>query len=269
MIQLDTGRDIPFDSIYIHQPTLKELSILGDENEIFFACQVLTAGKKLLKGQDKIHQDGIDDFDILLVILSRQIPQLEEAANKVYQFLDLLFPYYQKEFSEQYLLLFNEQQRGTLNKINYPNFVMLIKEIFCLEQFLGKDGSGSGYNPKGAQAARIAQKLLERQQKMQKNKKEAKKDSIIDRYMSILTVGLGYTWNELSNFTFYQLLNTYKRFSMKEDYEAYVDAKMLGADKIKDVPHWRSSFAEAENQIQKQDKKEGKGKRRGNQIIME
>ena len=68
-LALMTGIDIPFEEghLVIHQPTMKEISYIGEE-AFFSGCQLLNFSKNMLDEKDKISSEALTDFDILMSI---------------------------------------------------------------------------------------------------------------------------------------------------------------------------------------------------------
>ena len=62
---------------------------------------------------------------------------------------------------------------------------------------------------------------------------------IISKYVSILSVGLKLNINEIeSEYTLYQLFEQQKRFSLKEQNDIYLKAKLAGAKDLKEIDNW-------------------------------
>jgi len=65
-----SGSDIPFieAQLSIHNPTLKEISYVGEEN-FLNGYQLLNVSKNFLPEKDKVNLGDISNFDILIAIL--------------------------------------------------------------------------------------------------------------------------------------------------------------------------------------------------------
>ena len=89
--------------------------------------------------------------------------------------------------------------------------------------------------------AEIAEKF-ERRRQMLSEKKGAQQPSnkvaILSRYVSILAVGQKKDINQLLNYTVYQLFDEFNRFELKSSYDIYLQAKMAGAQDLKEVEDW-------------------------------
>ena len=240
-----SGNDIPFiqAEISIHQPTIKEIAYIGEQN-FFMGYEYLNFSKQDLKSQDKNHLENFSNFEILMAMINNN----NEIIVKKYKvcielLLLLLFPQYKIDFLPASIMIskINEKQEKQihlLDKNNFNIFQDIINQIFCLKSFMQDDVSKK-YNPKGPQARALVEKFKQRQKKLNnlKNKKQSK-FSIFSRYISILSVGLQKDMNKLLQYTVYQLFDEFNRFKLKEQYEMYVKAKMAGAKDIQQVENW-------------------------------
>ena len=110
--------------------------------------------------------------------------------------------------------------------------------MFCLD---GED-SNDDYNPSGAMAKQIAEKLKKRRQRLSQTKEGEKKISILEKYVSILTVGEQKDMNSILNYTVYQLFDELKRYQLKLAWDINLKARMAGAQDLKDAEDWMKDF---------------------------
>lgn len=243
-LQLLAGTDIPFPEaqVSIHQPTLKEISYIG-EDKFFFGCQLLKFSKDMLSIEDKSSLSNYTDFDILMQIVENKTHEktISESVENMLYILTLLFPKYQIKIENKQIVLFNENETHYLNATNFLAFKKILCEIFNLSESL--EGSGD-YNPSGALARRIAEKLKKGHQKLAEQKGDGQKIALYSRYVSILAVGEHKDINSLMQYTIYQILDEYKRFSLKMQYDIYVQAKMAGAKDVKEPEDWMKDLYE-------------------------
>lgn len=231
-----SGNDIPFiqAQITIHQPTIKEIGLIGEE-EFFTGCQLLNFSKNILSEEDKVSLESKTNFDILIAILREQNAVMQKNRNCVNMVLALLFPNYNILFEKESIILKKDGEETIykLNNDNYEDFKTIIQIMFKQEE------SGKAtFNPSGELAKKIAEKLQKRHQKLSQEKPSETKIDILSRYISILAVGLKKDINCLLNYTVYQLFDEYKRFELKSGYDMYVKAKMAGAKDLKEVEDW-------------------------------
>lgn len=230
-----SGVDIPFPQaqVNIHQPTIKEISIIGEE--IFWSgCQFLNFSKSLFdKSQDKTDLDDKSDFEIFMSII--ESPEAREYKNKVTFILALLFPEYEVHFKNGTIILLNEKGIFRIDNINFEEFKDIISSMFGLNDLKGE---GGGFDPVDQRASKIAEKLQRARDKKNKSKDSIKKVAILSRYVSILATGANMDMNILMNYTVFQLKDVFKRYQMKQAFDMHLQAKMAGATDLDDVDNW-------------------------------
>ena len=88
-----SGNDIPFAEaqLTIHQPTVKEIGYIGEEN-FFTGYQMLKVSKNSLSLEDKVDLDKLTNFDILIAILRERNAVMQRNRNCVEMVLALIFP---------------------------------------------------------------------------------------------------------------------------------------------------------------------------------
>lgn len=232
-----SGNDIPFEEakISIHQPTIKEIAYIGEEN-FYTGCEFLKFSKDNLNEEDRIHLERQSNFEIIMSIMKEQNITIQKNKVCVFMVLSLLFPDYQININNEIKLL--EEKTNTeyiINSKNYDNFIQILDEMFCLKE----TSSASEYNPAGEMAQRIAEKLKKRHQKIAEEKSEEfQKVAILSRYVSILSVGEHKDINSLLQYTVYQLFDEFKRYELKINYDMFIKAKLAGAKDLKEVDDW-------------------------------
>ena len=230
-----SGNDIPFipAQITIHQPTIKEIAYIGEE-DFFTGCQLLNFSKNILSEEDKVNLENQTNFDILIAILREQNAVMQKNRNCVNMVLALIFPDYTITFEKDCIKMTKENEEHKIDNSNYEEFKSIIGSMFS---FGDKNSSQPDFNPSGDLAKKIADKLKKRHQKLAESK-PAQKVDILSRYVSILTVGQQKDMNSLLNYTTYQLFDEFKRYELKMGHDIYVQAKMAGAKDLKEVEDW-------------------------------
>ena len=235
-----SGNDIPFPSaqVSIHQPTLKEIAYIG-ENNFFIGCGFLDFSKNLLKETDKIRLENYNDFDILMSIVINKEKDTKQSVEAAFLVLDLIFPLYKVSVRDNNIILKQDNKEFTINRNNFNDFKNIISAMFRLK--FGDNGSDQ-YNPSGDMAKRIADKFKKRHEQLnklaQEKNKEDRQIAILSRYASILAVGLQKDLNELMQYTVYQLYDEFQRFQLKMQWDAYIQARMAGAKDLDEVDNW-------------------------------
>ena len=237
-----SGNDIPFPEarLIIHQPTLKEISYIGEE-QFFVGCGFLDFSKKILAEQDKTNLSNLDDFDIFMSIINSDAQEVKKSVESAKLVLMLMFPLYDIEVRKDAIVFFaKEQEQGSITRQNFTDFKKILRNMFNLKMGQSQEEE---YNPVGTMSQRIAQKFKDRQAKLLKLKnenieKENRGINILSRYVSILAVGAQKDLNELMQYTVYQLFNEFQRYQLKMQWDAYVQAKMAGAKDLEEVDNW-------------------------------
>ena len=230
-----SGNDIPFikAGITIHQPTIKEIAYIGEES-FFTGCELLNFSKNILPEEDKNNLGEATNFDILIAILREKNAVMQKNRNCVALVLTLLFPLYEIKIKNDSieLQLKDSEEKFYINNNNFEDFKIILKGMFNFQD------KQSDYNPSDEMAKRIADKLKKRHQKLAAEKPDNAKVDILSRYVSILTVGQKKDMNSLLNYTVYQLFDEIKRYELKVGYDIFVQAKMAGAQDLKEVEDW-------------------------------
>jgi len=231
---LQTGEDIPFSQarLTIHQPRLKEISYMGETN-FHIGSQFLLFNKNKLPSEDILNLEDQSDFDIFMSVMNSH----ERAIHKTdaLMILALLFPEAKFKIEADKILLQLENFSSSINGANFKEFQDIIAQMFCL----GEGAEDGQYNPADDLAKKIADKLKKRKEKMAKAKGENIENvSIYGKYMSILSVGLGKDKNELKEYTIPQIRDEFERFILKQNFDAYIAARLAGAQNLEEVKNW-------------------------------
>ena len=237
-----SNNDVPFKKaqLIIHQPTINEISLIG-ENSFFTGCEYLTFSKDNLKQQDKLHLQQFSDFEVLMSIIKDQNIAIKKIKICMELVLSLMFPKYSIAFLPNSILFSHKEgqqiERHFIDKENFVDFRNIVSQMFCLTNFQQKKKK---YNPGGPQAQALVKKFQERQAKLNKLKGRNKDQgiNILERYVSILSVGLQKDKNQLMQYTVSQLFDEFRRFRKKEDFDIYIQAKMAGAKDLDDIDNW-------------------------------
>ena len=226
-----SSNDIPFleAQVNIHQPTLSEISLIGEES-FFSGCQFLNFSKSILNLEDKTDLEDRSDFEIFMSIMCSS--EKLDYKNNAMMVLTLLFPTSQIKLMPNELVLMNKNGLSRINSTNFDAFKDIIVSMFELNDL----DTGGGYNPADSRAAKIAEKL--QKAKNRKAQDGPHKVAILSRYVSILTVGEQKDINDFMHYTVFQLKDEFKRYQMKQSFDMYVQAKMAGAKDLDEVDNW-------------------------------
>ena len=242
------GSDIPFPEarVTIHQPTIKEIGYIG-EDAFFYGCGFLDFSKNLLDSQDKKSFENFDDFDIFMAMMISNEKNIKFQKDSALAVLTLIFPLYEITLRSDGIILNkgDEAAAASINKTNFKAFKQILKDMFSLDT-----GSSTKevYNPVGSMSSKIAEKLKKRHAqlaKIAKDTKGADKElSILNRYVSILSIGVQKSINDLMQYTVYQLYDEFQRFQLKMQWDTYISARMAGAKDLEEVDNWMIDLAD-------------------------
>lgn len=232
-----SGNDIPFPEarVTIHQPRLREIAYIGEEN-FFTGCEFLNFSKDMLQEKDKVNLINQTNFEILMSIVKDKTPLGIQTKNSILMLLTLIFPEYEINLQEDGIVLFKDKEFASLNKMNFDEFQKILVQMFCLGR---KKDNEQDYNPAGDRAKMIAEKLKRGRQRAAAAKgEENEKVAIFSRYISILSVGESKDINSFMNYTVYQLFDEFERFELKQNSDVYLQAKLAGAQNLDEVDNW-------------------------------
>ncbi len=234
-LQLMSGVDVPIPDLQltIHQPTIKEISYIG-ELEYFSTLQLLCFNKATLmaanpKGASRL---GImNDFQIFMMLMSqaREEKDITLRQNQLQSVLAILLPGYTAQFLPIGIYLNNTQTSHSLmlNESNFTVFKETINEVTGINNATG--GQNAGYNPSGAKAAKIAAKLMRGRTRAAQQKQGGSIDGVLGRYVSILTVGLSsMSLEDCLNLTVYQLYDLIERYGLYMGWDLDIRARLAG-----------------------------------------
>ena len=230
-LALMTGVDIPIPELQvtIHQPTIKEISMIG-EQDFFIGIQMLCIDKKMYI-EDENLLANTTNFQIFTAMLNEQ--QMADKKQAVQQVLTLLFPQTKIIFTPRSILLNINQENIIIDEGNFEQLQDVLIQQFCLQ------GSGQEqYNPKDKKAREIAQKLMKARQKVAKLKATENSGSMFTQYLSILTIGTSLTLKDAMELTMYQLYDLIERYSMYLNWDIDIRSRMAGAKVDKPVENW-------------------------------
>ena len=237
-LMLFSGIDIPFPQaqIVIHQPTIKEIGLIGEES-FYSGCGALNFSKNSLSSEDRIALKDFTDFEILMSMINNRSLNTQQTRIDILMILTLLFPDYQIKFSQQEISLIKEGESHLINSGNFEEFKKILIAMFCLK---GK-GSETEYNPSGDKAREIIEKLNKRKQKLAEQNGD-QKVSVLNRFASILAIGQKQDLNEILDYTVYQLFDQFDRFTLKEQFDIHLKAQLAGARDLGEIEDWKKDL---------------------------
>lgn len=231
---LMTGIDLPIPELQtvIHQPSIKEISLIG-EQDFFIGIQLLCIDRKLYL-QDENLVNTTTNFQIFMAIMNEK--QVAEKKAAVQQVLTLLFPQAKVMFTPRSMILNFGQENITIDEENFEFLQSLLIQQFCLK------GSGQEqFNPQSKKAKEIARKLMRARQRVaeQKMQGEGGGGSMFGQYLSILTVALGsMSLSDVCELTMYQLYDLIERYTLYLNWDLDIKSRLAGGKPDKPAENW-------------------------------
>lgn len=237
-----TGIDIPIPELQlvIHQPRIKEIAYMG-ETEFFQAAQYLCLQKESLISDETV-LENITNFQVLMKVIEQQ-PTSERKIALVTLF-SLLFPDYQATITPNSIILNNAKlkDRKLIDKDNFHFLQNTASTILCLSSALS--GDNIVYKPVNEKAKKIADKIMAGRKKIAEIKsKERASESILSRYISILTIGnRSMSLEDYCNCTIYQIFDLLERFNLYVEWDMDLRVRLTGTKPKKEVDNWMKSI---------------------------
>ena len=226
-----TGVDVPIPDLQtaIHQPTILEISYIG-ELDYFSTLQMFCFNRNtLLAAEGNSHLSQMSNFQIFMTLMTDpSIENRDQRINNMLSVLTILFPGYTAQLLPRSLYFNNTTTKHnfTLDETNFDSFRDLLTEVAGVNNSTG--GQNSNFNPKGKRAAEIAAKLMRGRAKAASDKGQSI-DGVLARYVSILTVGLpSMSLKECLGLTVYQLYDLIERYGLHTGWDLDIRSRLAG-----------------------------------------
>ena len=235
-LALISGIDIPFPQcqLVIHQPTISEIAFIGD-TDFFMGVQCLCLYKSMFV-EDKNLLSDITNFQIFMTIMQeKQASDKKKAVQKV---LTVLFPTMKVILTPQSILLNEDNNSSIIDATNFEDLQEILRKVFCMDNAAMDQQT---FNPKGAKAKEIVQKLMRGRERIAEERND-KNSSIFGQYLSILTVGLHISLNELIKLTMFQLYDLIERYHLWIGWDLDVRLRLSGGKPEDRVENWMKNI---------------------------
>lgn len=237
-LALMTGIDIPIIkcNLVIHQPTIKEISFLG-EREYFLAIQTLCLDKQSLTEDETLLTD-LTNFKIFMTIMADKTSIDKKKA--VQDVFSLFFPNYSISMTGRSLIFILKNEKDSdpvlIDENNFEYLQEIIKQICCLSH---NSMQQSGFNPQDAKAKEIANKLMRARQRVAAQKGENTDASLFGQYLSIITVGVNsMSLEDCLNLTMYQIFDLVERYSLYAAWDIDIKVRLAGGKSDSHPDNW-------------------------------
>lgn len=233
-----TGVDIPIPEVQIaiHQPTLKEISYIGEQT-FFMGMQTLLIDKKNLMVQGNFVLENTSNFQVFMTVMQEK--EMADKKEAVISVLQLLFLDAQTIFTPNSILLNRQGQQSIIDENNFDILQNYMKEIFCV-----KTGpmDQQSFNPQSAKAKEIAEKLMRGRQRVAEQKGE-QSGSAFGRYISILAIGTNtIRVSDAINLTMYQLYDLVERYTLYLNWDLDIRSRLAGATPDSKPEDWMKNI---------------------------
>ena len=246
-LQLISGVDIPIPELEltIHQPTIREISFLG-ELEYFSSLSLLCFNKATLiaanpKGASRLTE--MNDFQIFMTLMNDANNQNASVKkNNISSILTIFFPGYTIQFLPTGIFFNNPRSKHslTINETNFHILKNVLDEVSGINNATG--GQNSNFNPKGEKAAKIAAKLMRGRNRAAKQDHNSI-DGVLGRYVSVLTVGLSsMSLNDCLNLTVYQLYDLIERYGLYIGWDLDIRSRLAGGKPDEKPDDWMKNL---------------------------
>ena len=237
-LALMAGTDIPVPEcqLVIHQPRIKEIAYIG-ENNFLSAAQCLCLHKSMFKNQQDL-LNSVTNFDIFMMIMRED--EAKEKKEDVKNLLQIIVPGKQVLFTPRSLLLNSSDSSIIIDENNFEILQKVLREVFCVS---ANSLSGQqAFNPSGDKAREIAEKLMRGRQRVAEQKGEAQASMFV-QYLSILTVGLNsMSLEDCLNLTLFQMYDLVERYTLYVNYDIDIRSRLAGGKPDSKPDNWMKNI---------------------------
>lgn len=236
-LSLMTGIDIPIPScrLVLHQPTVYEISLLGELN-FFTGAQYLCIDKHTISSQAKVDLSNQNNFQIFMTIISQ--PDLKDKKDIVLQLLQLLFPEHKPVFTQNSIILTKEKETFIIDKDNFEDLQNTLRQVLCL---YSGPADQRGFNPANAEARAIAEKLMRGRERVAAEKGGTQ--SLYTQYLSILTIALNsMSLQDLMRLTPFQINDLVERYGLYKNWDLDMKVRLAGGKPEGTVEDWMKNI---------------------------
>ena len=236
-LALMSGVDIPIPECQavIHQPTLKEIALIG-EMDFFTGVQTLCINKNMIT-QGETLLANTNNFQIFMTVMQEK--ETIDKKEAVQALFPLIFPKQQLILTPRSIILKDDNGNIIIDDSNFEAFQKVVGQIFCI-------ASGpmetQVFNPGSKKAKEIADKLMKARKKVAEQKNEGN-GSIFAQYVSALTVGLNsMSINDCLNLTMYQLFDLVERYMLYVNWDLDTKVRLAGGNSDKPPENWMKNI---------------------------
>lgn len=247
MLQLISGVDIPIPELQVslHQPTIREISYLGEE-QYFSALQILCFNKQIIMAanpQGSSALNAMNNFQIFMTLVTDpEMKNVAEKKNMILSMFALLFPKYTAQFLPRGIFFNNPETKHnfTLDEDNFDALQRVLSDMGGMNNTTG--GQNANFNPANDRAAQIAAKLMKGRQKAAQSRGDSQ-GGVLARYVSILTIGLNsMSLDKCLNLTVYQLYDLIERYGLYISWDLDIRSRLAGGKPDSKPDDWMKNI---------------------------
>lgn len=238
-LALMCGTDIPVPEcqLIVHQPLIKEIALIGEE-DFFTGLQCLCVNKNKLAVEEEAIKNKTN-FEIFMTIFNQK--EDIEKKKAIQQVCTLLFPNFKVNFTPRSIMLLGGPHPIAIDQNNFEPLQNAIALIGCLNS---SSNSSQSFNPADKRAAEIAKKIMKGRQKVAQEKAaKGGEGSIISQYISILTIGLhSMGLQDIMNLTLYQLYDLVERYKLYTSWDLDIKSRLAGGSPDSQPDDWMKNL---------------------------
>ena len=231
------GTDLPVPEcqLVIHQPKIKEIALLG-EQDFFIGAQCLTLNKSMFITEGKDVLSNTNNFQIFMMVMNEKEAKDKKTATT--QVLQLLLPSFKILFTPRSLVLNGDDKNITIDENNFEYFQDILKLVFCT-----KNGpmDQQSFNPSGDKAREIAEKLMKGRARIAAEKGETNA-SVFSQYLSILTIATSMQLQNLMDLTMFQLYDLVERYNLYITWDIDLRSRLAGGKPDRHPDNWMKNI---------------------------
>lgn len=218
---------------------------MGDK-DFFQAMQYFCLEKDQLILDKKV-SDTLTNFQVLMKVLE-QSQDKSRKKDMIQTFLLLLFPQYNATLLPASIILTSKDKPiVTIDDNNFEILQEYIRIILCAYNLF--QGENIVYKPANAAAKKIMDKIMAGRRKVAEIKeKEGGNESILTRYISILTIGInGMSLRDCCDLTLFQLFDLMARYTAYNEWNMDFKVRLAGGKIEHETESWMRNLYQKQN----------------------
>lgn len=230
-LQISTGVDIPVEplGLTIRQPTVKEISMLGETN-YFLALQVCTVDKKTVR----IASSEVTNWMLFNEVLKQKMEGVKNLRILVTNFLQLFF-IDKITIGPRSLII---QQGAEIVNIEPEQFELLQEIIAAIGGKTLLSAQEEQYNPGNQRAAEIAEKMKKAHKRLAAMEPKPKSKGFLSRYIKAVATVTSNSLEQALAMTIMQLNEVMQTYLAWESYDLEIRSRLAGAKGDDKITHW-------------------------------